>query len=131
MADPKPYAKVKAIPVPLYRGRFIIILSNSVEEVQKTIPEFKKEQFYGHSWHINYKNRDGFAMVLNFENKISKMTHGTIAHESVHIANFIADSRGLVSDFDNDEPITYLVQWIVDQTYLFIEKNKLKVNVKM
>jgi hypothetical protein len=38
-----------------------------------------------------------------------------IAHESVHIANFIFKSIQADLDIDNDEPYAYLVGWIANE----------------
>jgi len=35
-----------------------------------------------------------------------------LVHECVHAANYTLESRGVKSDFNNDEPQAYLVEWI-------------------
>ena len=129
----KPYSKVKSIQIPLYGGRLVMIFSNCSEKIKKTIPNWDKEtdEIYGSAWYINYKDRQGFAMILNFDSDRAKITHGTIAHEAVHLAHYIADERGIKLDLNNDEPITYLVGWIVDEVYDFIKKSNLEVSIKM
>jgi len=124
------YIKIKALEVPLYRGKFIIVLTNSTTELKKHLPEFERPLVYAHSWAENYKGHIGYYMILNFENKHRHITHGCITHEALHIANFIASDRGIQASFSNDEPITYLAEWITDETYKFIKANNLKPEFK-
>lgn len=129
----KPYSKVKSVRVPLYGGRLVMIFSNSSEKIKKTIPSWDKEtdEVYGHAWYINYKDRQGFAMILNFHSKRAKITHGTIAHEAMHLALYIAEERGIELDFKNPEPLTYIIGWIVDETYKYIKANNFEVSIEM
>lgn len=118
----KEHLHIKHIEIPLYRGYFIIIVTNSSDRVKKHIPIFPYDEVYAHSFSGNYRGRQGFMMVLNFKNGFRKIKHGVITHEAIHIAHFIADNRGIQANFNNDEPITYLAEWITDETYKFINK---------
>ena len=121
------YLHIKDIKIPLYRGRFVVILTNSKTKLKKYLPKFEQESIYAHSWVAEYKSKQGYIMVLNFNNETTKITNGTITHEVVHIADFIADDKGFIADFHNDEPIAYLAGWITDEVYNFINKHKFKV----
>ena len=68
-----------------------------------------------------YKKDQGFYILLNFKHH-KKIYHGTIAHESVHIAHFIMTYSGLVKSLNNDEAEAYLVGWITDQVYKFMKE---------
>ena len=59
---------------------------------------------------------------MNFNNKLRKIHHGTITHESIHIAHFILGAIGLKESYENDEAETYLAEWITDESYKFIKK---------
>lgn len=122
----------KVLPIPIYSGCLIIINSNSKERVSKNITDWVKDKndIYASAWHTNYNGYDGYAVILNFQNENNKITHGAIAHEALHLTNYLADLRGIIADFNNDEPLTYLLAWIVDQIYIFIEENDLKVHLK-
>lgn len=39
---------------------------------------------------------------------------GVVAHEAVHISNYIFKRIDATLDIDNDEPYAYLLGWIVD-----------------
>lgn len=129
----KPYAKVKSVRVPLYGGRLVMLFSNCSEKIKKTIPDWNKEteEIYGHAWYINYMERQGFTVILNFHSERAKITHATIAHEALHLAYYIAEERGIELDFKNPEPMNYLVGWIVDEIYKFIDKCGFEVSINM
>ena len=38
-----------------------------------------------------------------------------IAHEAVHVSSFIFSSMGCIADFDNDEHVAYMVQYICEE----------------
>lgn len=124
--------KVKYTNVPLYHGRFILCLSDEPDKLNKEFTFPKKQQYdeyllYADTWsEFNYKNKGAFLIVLNFNYKYSgigrKITHGTIAHEVNHVGNIIMGKRGVKKDFDNDEPESYLKEWIVDTVYKWIKE---------
>lgn len=117
---------LKELEVPLYRGKLVIILTNDKEQLQKYIPDFEDEEPYAHTWLVNWKGKQGFVIVLNFENSFRKIHNGTITHEAIHATHFIAQERDIEADFLNDEPITYLAEFITDEIYKLMTKHKFK-----
>jgi UDP-galactopyranose mutase len=118
------YLHLKELEVPLYRGKLVVILTNDKEQLQKYIPEFNDIEPYAHTYLINWKGEQGFVIVLNFDNSYRKIHNGTIIHEVIHATHFIAQERGIEANFINDEPITYLAEFIADQVYKLMKKNK-------
>lgn len=116
---------IKSTEVPLYRGKLVIIFTDSSEKLKKYVPDFYGK-VYGHSWLVDFHGKEAFALILNFKNPNIKITPGVITHESIHIANFILNSRGVQPSFSNDEPITYLAEWVTDKVYEFMEKHNFK-----
>ena len=119
------YLHIKAVNIPIYRGKLIIVLTNSNKKLQKYLPYFE-DDIYAHTYLDNYRSRDGYYCILNFNNDYRKMYHGVIAHEAVHVSSFLLENRGVKLDFNNDEPAAYLVEWITDQIYSFINKKGFK-----
>lgn len=125
----KKYWHEKTIEFPIYAGNLKIILSNDTEKVNDLL---NYDCFsYATTFHRGMDGMRTEAIVLNFDNECS-ITHATIAHESVHAADFLFESIDAKHAFDNPEPYAYLVGWICDQVYDFIyEKNfqsKIKLN---
>ena len=113
--------------VPLYRGRLVIMLTNSKRRIRKYVPDFNHEYIYAHAYGCRYKKYSGYYMILNFDFKQKKIKHSSIIHESIHLTYFIANERGIKLDYDNDEPITYLAEWIATKAYKTIKKYGFKI----
>lgn len=121
----------KSIKVPLYVGRFDIVITDNVDDYEKVYNKFGKDEVFGHSIETSCKksNYTHFVMVLNF-NSNYKITHGIIAHEALHITSFILDRVGQEFDPNNHECFTYLIQWVTNEVYKFIYKNNIIVSFK-
>lgn len=123
----KKYLHAKEIKIPLYVGKLVIIFTNDEETLKKKYPDVYLENSYSYAYFDGEKNADKFYIVLNFHHPIKKICHGNISHESLHITNFILNDRGVVSDFENDEPVTYLLDWISNEVYKFARDKKMKI----
>lgn len=124
------YLYKKEIEIPLYRGILIIILTNDKEKILKYLPDFKEERVYAHCWLKEWHNKQGYVIVLNFDNDFRKINNGTISHEALHACHFIADYVGIRPDFDNDEVLAYLIDWITDEIYKMLKKYNFKCGTK-
>jgi hypothetical protein len=72
----------------------------------------------------NWDDWQGFILVINHKNKYNPLTPGIITHEALHLTNFILNERGVLFDYENDEPHAYLLEWIIDEIFKFLsEKN--------
>ena len=114
------------IPIPIYGGDLILILTNDIEAVftaydvpcPKYIPDdgigcirataFRKVLYTGKKNDIHY--------VIAFPLRKS-IAPGTIAHEAHHITKHILQDRGIPIDPNNDENECYLLGWIVNQVH--------------
>lgn len=121
------YIHFKAIKIPLYPGKLVIVLSNSCEKVKELLPAFDRSFFFASTWPSAYKGKKAYFIVINFHNGFDKVTHGTIAHECVHATNMVLDDVGIHADLVNDEAQAYLLTWMVDQVHKFAEKNNFKI----
>ena len=108
--------KFKKIKVPIYGGAFVIYVTDDLKKVEKKFNLIKNDDLDGFTFKIgcNYH----IATTKNLKTSV-------IAHESVHIKNMIFKDSYIKPDVDNDEPEAYLLEWIVEQYYKFInELNK-------
>ena len=59
------------------------------------------------------KDRDTYMMILLCRPKV--IGNGTIAHESMHVANIVAEWLGFFpKDSMQDEPCAYIAQWVAN-----------------
>lgn len=112
--------------IPIYGGTFILFLTNSAEMLKEYVPDFADDQVYAHALYRDWDDKDRFMMVLNFD----KVIHpGAIAHEALHVAHNIASCRDILPDYENDEPIAYLVEWVTDEVYAIIHQMEFEVTM--
>ena len=113
----------KIIKIPIYKGQLVFVLTNDNKKINKKVPDFKeKTELYGHALNMMYEKEASYIIVLNSKHTHSRMTVGVMAHEAVHIADFIFTNCGITHDLDNDEPFAYLVEWITNELYEFYKE---------
>lgn len=124
------YQKIE-IDVPIYRGVLVVIVSNSIKLVNEEIEgiEWREKEVYAHTLLSNWEGNNGYVVILNPDCSVRKMTHGVIAHEAVHVAQFIFENHGVRHDFDNPEPFNYLVEWVTDEIYRYIKGHYLQEKI--
>jgi len=110
------YRKIK---IPIYFGNLILIEKTDYKEV------YKKLNLEGHELEspaMAFKeptknNLTQYVIVFDL-----KQTGGSVmAHESFHVLSEIARDRGF-DNFNNEEPLAYLMGWIYRQFNDFIQK---------
>ena len=116
----KEYLHIKSHRIPLYRGYVVFIISNSVDKVKKYIPEFPFDHTYADTLLDSYRGKEGYFIVLNFDSPHRKIHFGTLMHEVMHVVDFVAEYRGIKLDVANDEPLTYLAEWVGDMLWKFL-----------
>lgn len=124
------YFHIKELEIPIYRGFLVVILTNNTEKLIELFPDFGDREPYAHTIYTEWKNRQGFVIILNLKNSFRKIYHGSITHECIHAAHMIARARGIEPDFYNDEPITYLAEFIADEVYELMSQKRLFASYK-
>ena len=107
--------KKTTIDIPIYQCKLTIILDKDLSYVEKKY-RTKSLSDYG-------------AVTMRVPNKFSEYvmafeySEGTIiAHEIVHLKNYIYQDRSIELDKDNDEPEAYLTGWLFKQIDNFLNK---------
>jgi len=105
----------KTIDIPIYHCKLTIVLDKDLSYVEKKY-RTKSLSNYG-------------AITMRVPNKFSEYImafeygEGTIiAHEIVHLKNYIYQDRGIELDKFNDEPEAYLTGWLFKQVDEFLNK---------
>lgn len=105
----------KTIDIPIYQCKLTIILDKDLSYIEKKY-KTKSLSDYG-------------AITMRFPNKFRnyimafEYSEGTIiAHEIVHLKNYIYQDTGIELDRYNDEPEAYLTGWLFDQINDFLNK---------
>ncbi len=113
--------------IPLYHGKLVVFITNRLKKLKRELPEFGDGPLYAHTVYHNANGWAGYGTVLNFWNQKSRLTHGAITHEVIHLVNMILEDRGFRPDFANDEAVTYLGEWVTNRIYHMIDALGLEV----
>lgn len=112
----------KKIKIPIYFGTLTMVKYLSEEEFER---EFPIELDGCEAISLARRNkRTGVTDYLVAINGNYNTKGSVIAHESVHLCNFIFKDRGLVLDVENDEAQAYLTGWLFEQISEFLIKTK-------
>lgn len=105
----------KTINIPIYQCKLTMILDKDLSYIEKK---------YGTASLSDYG-----AVTMRVPNEFSKYimafeySEGTIiAHEIVHLKNYIYQDKGIELDRYNDEPEAYLIGWLYKQVDKFLNK---------
>lgn len=116
--------KIYKTDIPLYFGKLIIVFSKDFDKAVTKLKLDTKGQsnLNGFSSFVMTKpNKKGitrYYMIL-----APKVDNSAIAHEALHVTNWILNDRHIMADFVNDEPQAYLLGWVVAQ----VDKAKRKL----
>lgn len=112
--------KTKKIKIPIYHGNLIIVVDDNWERINKKYNTEIKKDFDG----VVFKKpcKDGY---MEYVVAFSRPPKGhIIAHEAVHVVNYIFVDGLIELDRYNDEPQAYLTEWVVRQIESFVNKKK-------
>jgi hypothetical protein len=109
--------KKKTIQIPIYNVKLTVFFDKDLSYIEKTYRT------------VSLSNYGAITMKspFNFYHYIVAFTHveeGIIAHEVVHLVNYIFKDKGLKLDVDNDEAQAYLTGWLYDKIKQIINKIK-------
>jgi hypothetical protein len=106
--------KSKTINIPIYCGKLTIIYDEDLLSVQKKYKTSSLEDFGA----VTFKHKSGYRhYVVAFSDREHL---SNIAHEIVHIKNYIFLDCAMELDRYNDEPEAYLTGWLFDEIYKFL-----------
>lgn len=124
----KSYIYSSDVEIPLYRGKFMVCVSNSRKAVKSTFG-FDDKELYAHTLKRNLGGVASYVVLFNFENKYRNITHGVVSHECLHAMNFLLEDRGFEPSRYNDEADAYLLEWMVDKVYEFFYELESKISI--
>ena len=114
------------INIPLYPGKLCLFLNiDSREELLKFFPDYPDWCLHAESNNYTWDDTVRFSIV--FSPGKFDISGGDIAHECLHIVNYIWTHIGADHDTRNDEPSCYLLGWVYDQVYKFLTNHKIDI----
>lgn len=108
--------KSKIISIPIYCGKLTIIFDKNLKYVEEKFKTPPLENYGA----VTLKDESKYRhYVVAFE----YYSGSIIAHEIVHIINYIFTDCGIHLDRDNDEHQAYLTGWLFEKIDEFLKKN--------
>lgn len=107
--------KITTIDIPIYQCKLTIILDKDLSCVEDKYNTKSLEDFGA----VTLRDTEDRHYVVAFTDKKHL---SNIAHEIVHIKNFLYLDCAMELDRHNDEPEAYLTGWLFDQIHDFIKK---------
>jgi hypothetical protein len=106
--------RIKTIDIPIYRGKLTMIFDKDLSYVEKKYKTSSLNNFGAVTLKDESKHRQ---YVVAFEYSDGSI----IAHEVVHIVNYIFLDCGIELDRINDENQAYLTGWLFDEIDKFLK----------
>jgi hypothetical protein len=110
--------RLKKVQIPIYYGNLIIVVSDDYNAVAKKFNLKQEVNLYGA---FSWANRDKKDILNYYVCVDEKVSNHLIAHEVVHLVNFIFLEKRIELDRINDEPQAYLTGWIFKQINSFLD----------
>lgn len=107
--------KQKTIKIPIYYGKLTMIFDNDLSCIEKTYKTISLEGFGAVTLKDEKKYRH-YVVAFTDKDHLSN-----IAHEIVHIKNYIFLDCVMQLDPNNDEAEAYLTGWLFDIIYKFLK----------
>lgn len=115
----KKFEKV-LIEVPIYNCNIMYIVAKNFLKAGRAIGE-ELSLDSNENCGLAFKIGEGCTDYCILVKPKYKNTWSTLAHEALHITNFILEDRGVKGSYKNDEAQAYLLSYIVDAIQTFNE----------
>ena len=94
----------KRIKIPIFLDKLLIIQTDNFEKIQRKYNLGGIADYCA----ITFQMDKEIVVVFN-----SKVNSSIVAHEALHVCSFIFKNTGVEFDKDNDEPLAYLLGYVV------------------
>ena len=105
----------KRIKIPIYLDKLLIIQTDNFEKIRRKYNLGGIADYCA----ITFQMDKEIVVVFN-----SKVDASIVAHEALHICSYIFKNTGAEFDGDNDEPLAYLLGYIVKKIHRTIKVKK-------
>jgi len=106
----------KTIKIPIYYGKLTMILDKDLSFIEKKYKTRSLEDFGA----VTLKSENDYRHYIVTFTDADHLSN--IAHEIVHIKNYIYLDCAMELDRYNDEPEAYLIGWLFNEIYNFLKQ---------
>jgi len=112
--------------IELYKYNFMLIDTDKHQLVNKKYGfKYETDKRYGIVYSHYYKNKNCIYLIFShkaFKKYSKKENAACIAHEIIHVANFIFSGRDIEFTYNHDEHYAYFVEYLYELSYDFMKK---------
>jgi len=119
--------KCLSIKVDIYNCKIFFVVTENL--LKDALFLYKKYKIVPPEDVGELRDNEGLYLTFNISNHYllidnKYLTHNTLAHEIHHVVNNITNDR----DVDDEEAEAWLCGFITEKIYLYLEKQKMKIN---
>ncbi len=114
----------KWFSIPIYHGKLLVVFCDDFIVGAKQFGIYLSKNADDCLGLALRKTQTGPSEYTIFIKSKSIDDHAVIAHEALHVTNYILEDRCVEASFSNDEPQAYLLSWVVDCIYKTIGQKK-------
>jgi hypothetical protein len=108
------------VEIPIFYGTLCINFSKDFKkEAKKLGVKCSNRKYLGLAFRVESKKDNNYCILIR------RNDPSVIAHEALHVVNFMLKDLNLDINSDNDEVQCYLLSWVVKQIDIFNKKRKL------
>lgn len=122
--DSEDHIIIDEIEVPLYKGTLVVVCCNNSAVVKNRFPDLDIDaEIFAHTYTGgNWNGKNARIVLLNPLSQVANLNSGVIAHEAYHVVSGIMSHVGVYPSFDNDEPMAYLIEWVVNNIHRVVDR---------
>lgn len=109
------------VRIPLYCGEILVLFSDDFARDGKELGvsiSLTENSYLGLAIRLKDRRWSRYLILIRQD------TPDVIAHECLHVVNFILHDHGITIDTQNDEVQAYLLSWVVRECYKARDKAK-------
>lgn len=106
--------RLHKVNIPIYCGELLVLYSKDFTKDGRRFGldiSIAESRYLGLAIRLRDRKYNRYLVLIN------RNTHNIIAHECLHVVNFILYDHGITIDTKNDEVQAYLLSWVVKQCY--------------
>ncbi len=112
--------------IELYKYNLMLIDADNHQLINKKYGlECESENRYGTTIEHHYKNKNCIYLIFYhkpFKKYSKKQNAACIAHEIIHVVNYIFSRRAIEFTYNHDEHYAYFVEYLYKLAYDFMKK---------
>jgi hypothetical protein len=113
--------------IPPYGKRLIIatpLSENDIQQLEDRWSVLDPDNLLGGFYKVEYEKWNAFLIVFSLHHNQS-ISYGMLAHEALHIVDYLFQEIGHEYNCETNEPGAYLIEWLVNEIIKHFDEKKI------